>query len=154
MRPTELAIATPPGGSAGDRDLIAALLARGRLPGVITRGFGAPRGVLALAEVDAPEPPERPAMLARAAALAAPLPPLPQARAVARAAPKSISNETTAAIPPRPAGGLRPAQLFAASSLAINAPAPAKPANPYGDLVTDGFKTNSRANAMTAVAAP
>ena len=75
-RPTELAFA-PAADTSGDRDLIAALLARGGLPGVITRGVGAPRGILALTEVDAPEPPERPAILDRAAALNAPLPPLP-----------------------------------------------------------------------------
>jgi uncharacterized protein YcbK (DUF882 family) len=62
--------------TARKNDLIAALLAR-KLPSVITKGaVGAvPAGALALAEVQtAPEPPERPATLAKAAALSAPLP--------------------------------------------------------------------------------
>ena len=46
MRPAELAFATTPIASTGDHDLIAALLARGQLPGVITRGVGPPHNVL------------------------------------------------------------------------------------------------------------
>ena len=140
-RPTELAFAAPASASAADSDLIAALLARGQLPGVITRGVGAPRGLLALAEVDAPVPPERPAILARAAALNAPLPPLPQPRPVARALAKAISNETTAAIPARAPG----------KALALNA---GKPANPYGGLITEGFTVEpADASQMTAAVA-
>jgi uncharacterized protein YcbK (DUF882 family) len=138
MRPAELAFAAPSSANAADSDLIAALLARGQLPGVITRGVGAPRGVLALTEVD---PPERPAILARAAALSAPLPPLPQPRPITRALAKAISNETTAAIPAR----------APAKSLALNA---GKPASPYGGLVTEGFNVESAdAGQMTAAAA-
>ncbi len=76
-----LAVAIPTGpaaiNSSRKSDLIAALLAR-KLPGVITKGAGGgvPAGALALAEVGAPESPERPAALARAAALSAALPPI------------------------------------------------------------------------------
>jgi len=148
-RPTELAFAATAGAS-GDRDLIAALLARGGLPRVITRGVGAPRGILALTEVDSPEPPERPAILDRAAALAAPLPPLPPTRNPARVAAKPAPSETSAAALAK----------FAANALAI-APAarglallsPAKPsANPYGGLVTDGFAADALPSAGTATA--
>jgi uncharacterized protein YcbK (DUF882 family) len=138
-RPTELAFASPSPAStsAADSDLIAALLAVGQLLGVIARGVDAPRGLLALAEVDPPEPPERPAVLARAAALSAPLPPLPLGRPATRALAKAISNETTATIP--------------AHSFALNA---GKPANPYGGLITDGFAAESAdASQMTAAVA-
>jgi uncharacterized protein YcbK (DUF882 family) len=148
-RPTELAFA-PAADTSGDRDLIAALLLRGGLPRVITRGLGAPRGVLALTEVDAPEPPERPGMLDRAASLAAPLPPLPPARNPARVAAKPAPSETSAA---------------AATKIAVNAlalpPAPrglaslatAKPAaNPYGGLVTEGFAAGVAPAPLTATA--
>ena len=57
QRPAEFAFAPPPPAKAtgeegaANRDLIAALLERGRLPGVITRGVGAaPSDALALAE--------------------------------------------------------------------------------------------------------
>ena len=81
-RPTELAFAPAPD-TSGDRDLIAALLAQGGLPPVITRGVGAPRAILALTEVDiaraagAPGDP-RPRRRPRRAAAAAP--PDPQSR--------------------------------------------------------------------------
>jgi hypothetical protein len=82
-----LSMAIPPGPAAADSfrrsDLIAALLAR-KLPSVITKGAGGavPAGTLALAEFEggAPEPPERPAALAKAAALSAALPPSDSAR--------------------------------------------------------------------------
>ena len=135
-RPTELAFA-PAADTSGDRDLIAALLARGGLPRVITRGVGAPRGILALTEVDAPEPPERPAILDRAAALAAPLPPLPPTRNPARVAAKPAPSETSAATPAKLAAAAAPAPAPTARGLALLSPAQA--ANPYGDLVTDGF---------------
>jgi len=116
-RPVEFASAPgspmviPPGPAVSDSsrksDLIAALLAR-KLPSVITKGAGGavPAGALALADFEggAPEPPERPAALAKAAALSAALPPSdfarlsPLARAAllsaplppAHAAPKSV----------------------------------------------------------------
>ena len=91
QRPAEFAVAAveaapeaappaepkPAKGPSGNRDLIAALLERGRLPGVITKGLSqTPKDALALTEtVEAPEPPERPEIMARAAALVAPLPP-------------------------------------------------------------------------------
>ena len=149
QRPAEFAF-EPPGaltsGADGvvNRDLITALLDRGRLPGVITRGLHAsPRDALALTETTAPEPPERPALLDRAAALAAPLPPL---RPPAHAAPKTA---------PAASGITTESKTVAGGSAAIAAPAPhalamlsgsdapPKPANPYGDLVYDAFKAGS-----------
>jgi hypothetical protein len=94
--------------------------------------------VLALSELDAPEPPERPALLARAAALTAPLPPLPRPRP---AAGKAISTETTGAIASRPT----------AEALALNA---AAPANPYGDLVTDGFTVDAAPGLLRSASTP
>ena len=145
-RPTELAFA-PAADAAGDRDLIAALLARGGLPRVITRGVGAPRGILALTEVDSPEPPERPAILDRAAALAAPLPPLPPSRNPARLAAKPAASETSAAAkfaanPPAPAPTARGQALLS----------PTQAANPYGGLVTDGFAPDTGSMSATATA--
>jgi uncharacterized protein YcbK (DUF882 family) len=138
-RPTELGFA-PAADASGDRDLITALLARGGVPGVITRGVGAPRGILALTEVDAPDPPERPAILDRAAALAAPLPPLPPTRNPARGAAKPTPSETSAAAPAKLAAGA-PAPAPTARGLALLSPAPS--ANPYGGLVTDGFAADA-----------
>jgi uncharacterized protein YcbK (DUF882 family) len=140
-RPTELAFA-PAADTSGDRDLIAALLARGGVPRVITRGVGAPRGILALTEVDAPAPPERPAILDRAAALAAPLPP-------ARVAAKPAASETSAATPAKLAAAA-PAPAPAARGLALLSPAPS--ANPYGVLVTDGFVADAASRPPTATA--
>jgi uncharacterized protein YcbK (DUF882 family) len=149
-RPTELAFA-PAGDTSGDRDLIAALLARGGLPRVITRGVGAPRGILALTEVDAPDPPERPAILARAAALAAPLPPLPPVRVAAKPSP----SETSAATPAKPTAGApapapSPAPAPTARGLALLSPS--QTANPYGDLVTGGFNADTVPSPATATA--
>jgi uncharacterized protein YcbK (DUF882 family) len=146
-RPTELAFA-PAADTSGDRDLIAALLVRGGLPRVITRGVGAPRGILALTEVDAPEPPERPAILDRAAALAAPLPPLPPARNPARVAAKPTPSETSAATPAKLAANA-PAPAPTARGLALLSPAPS--ASPYGALVTDGFAA-AASSSLTATA--
>ena len=143
-RPVELAFA-PAADAAGDRDLIAALLARGGLPSVITRGVGAPRGILALTEVDAPEPPERPAILDRAAALAAPLPALPPTRVAARPAP----SETSAAAPAKFAAG-SPAPAPTARGLALVSSA--KSAKPFGDLVTEGFAIDTTPISATATA--
>ena len=80
-QPVQVAAAPPPqpNEAASRNDLVAALLVRGKLPGIITRGVSGPipANALALAEVaGASEPPERPAMLAKAAALSAPLPPI------------------------------------------------------------------------------
>ncbi len=67
-QPTEISAAVR------SNDAIATLLMR-RLPSVITRGIGGPlpKNALALASTDAPVPPERGALLAKAAALSAPL---------------------------------------------------------------------------------
>ena len=142
-RPTELAFAAA-ADTSGDRDLIAALLARGGLPAVITRGVGAPRGVLALTEAVAPEPPERPAILDRAAALAAPLPPLPPVRVAA----KPAASQTSRATPARLAAAA-PAPAPTARGVALLSPAPAP--SPYGALVTDGFAA-AAPNSQTATA--
>jgi hypothetical protein len=148
-RPTELAFA-PAADAPGDRDLVAALLARGGLPGVITRGVGAPRGILALTETGAAEPPERPAVLDRAAALAAPLPPLPPTRNPARLAAKASAGETSAAAPAKLAANA-PAPAPVARGLALLSPAKSS-ASPYGDLVTDGFVADMNPVASTATA--
>ena len=171
QRPAELAFAPLPEQAAGEegaanRELIAALLERGRLPGVITRGVGlAPSHALALAAATpAPDPPERPALLARAAALAAPIPPIAPARALAHGAAKSAPTEgssiqprdasttpaKSAAVALPPAAATRAlATLLASDSLGKSAnpygesrssDARPKPANPYGDLVYDFFR--------------
>ena len=147
-RPTELAFA-PAADTSGDRDLIAALLARGGLPRVITRGVGAPREVLALTEVDAPEPAERPAILDRAAALAAPLPPLPPIRNSAHVAAKPAASETSAATPAKLSAGA-PVPAPTASGLALLSPG--QSANPYGDLVTGGFDLDATPSLARATA--
>jgi uncharacterized protein YcbK (DUF882 family) len=147
-RPTELAFA-PAADTSGDRGLIAALLTRGGLPAVITRGVGAPRGLLALTEAVAPEPPERPAILDRAAALAAPLPPLPPTRIPARVAAKPAPNETSAATPAKLATNT-PAPAPTARGLALLSPPPS--ANPYGAVVTDGFAAVATPSSLTATA--
>lgn len=137
---------------AGDRDLIAALLQRGRLPRVITHGVGSvPPDVLALAETaPAPEPPDRPAMLARAAALAAPLPPIPPTRAPAPGAAKPALIESS---PAQPSETSTASAKMTATAVPPTAPATralamlsvsnsqSKPANPYGELVYDAFKS-------------
>jgi uncharacterized protein YcbK (DUF882 family) len=88
-------------------DLIAALLAR-KLPSVITRGAGGsvPTGALALAEGQGlPEPPERPATLAKAAALSAALPSIGSPRpSTLGLSPLARAALLTAPLPPaRPA---------------------------------------------------
>ncbi len=155
QRPAEFAFAPFPAPATGDqgaanRDLIAALLERGRLPGVITRGVGAaPSDALALAETTAPEPPERPAMLARAAALAAPLPPIPPTRAPAHGAAKSAPIEGSSALPSdtstapaRTVANANPPAAPATRAVALLSASDSrrKPANPYGDLVYDAFE--------------
>jgi len=146
-RPTELAFA-PAADTSGDRDLVAALLLRGGLPRVITRGLGTPRGILALTEADTPEPPERPAILDRAAALAAPLPPLPPTRNPARVAAKSAPGETSAAALAKFAANALTV-VPTARGLALHSPAPS--AGPYGVLVTDGFAAPT-SSSLTATA--
>ena len=156
QRPAEFAFAPLPApardeAGAAKRDLIAALLERGRLPGVITQGVGAaPPDVLALAETAAPEPPEGPALLARAAALAAPLPPIPPARTPAPGAAKPNSIEgpsarpsETSTAPARTVANGSPPAARATRTLAMLSASDSqgKPANPYGDLVYDGFKS-------------
>jgi uncharacterized protein YcbK (DUF882 family) len=156
QRPTEFAFAPTPTAMAradgGDGDLIAALLERGRLPGVITHGMrGAPPDVLALTEISPPEPPERPAMLARAAALA--VPPLPPARA--HGAAKSPAVDAAAAqsseiskAPARTVASANPPAPAPTHSLALLSAneGKAKAAGPYGDLVYDAFKTGLEAH--------
>jgi uncharacterized protein YcbK (DUF882 family) len=156
QRPAEFAFAPPPPAraagedGAANRDLITALLERGRLPGVITRGVGAaPSDVMALAETTAPEPPERPAMLARAAALAAPLPPVAPTRSPAHYAAKPTPVDGSPAqpseistAPAKTAAAANPPAAPAARALALLSASDAqrKPASPYGDLVYDAFK--------------
>jgi hypothetical protein len=121
-------------------DLIAALLERGKLPRAITHGVGtAPSNALALADSGAPpEPPDRPALLARAAALTAPLPPVrPVPRASARPSAQNVAGETSVA-PPRISGNSAPS----ASAERPRKDAPghgASLANPYGELILDAF---------------
>jgi len=132
LRPVEFALSpmpAPTADNAASRDLIAALLARGGLPRVITRGMRAPPDVLAMTEVTAPEPPERPALLERAAALNAPLPP-------ARPASRSGAKSSNAA----PIGGIStaPAKVSGANAAPARAVAMAS-ASPYGGLMYDAF---------------
>jgi len=109
-RPVEFAsppnspLIVPPAPAAGDSsrksDLIAELLAR-KLPSVITRGAGGavPGSALALADFEggAPEPPERPAALAKAAALSAAL---PSSADSARLSPLARAALLSAPLPP------------------------------------------------------
>ena len=144
QRPAEFALAASPTANSGDeQDLIAALLQRGRVPGVITRGLrAAPPNALALAETTAPEPPERPALLERAAALIAPLPPLRHAAHAAGGT--SVAAKTVAAANPPDAG-----QATRAVAMLSGAEARPKAANPYGDLLYDAFKTAPDAQSAT-----
>ncbi len=151
QRPAEFALAATSTGApdnSGNRDLIAALLERGRLPGVITRGVRpAPPDVLALAEVGTPEPPERPALLDRAAALTARLPPV---RPALRLADKSPANDPAASgssTKPKTIDAASPPPPAAPHGLAMLSPAgsPSKPASPYGGLIFDGFATDPKA---------
>ncbi|MGD0564711.1 MAG: DUF882 domain-containing protein [Roseiarcus sp.] len=167
QRPAEFAFAPPPAKATGEdgaanRDLIAALLERGRLPGVITRGVGAaPSEALALAETTAPEPPERPALLARAAALAAPLPPIPPMRAPPHGAAKpapidgaSAQPGETSTAPTKTAAGANPPAAPATRALALLSASDSqrKPANPYGDLIYDAFKVAPEPRAADGLA--
>jgi uncharacterized protein YcbK (DUF882 family) len=163
LKPLELALAdgpTPPArptdlgflsatDTSGDRDLVAALLARGGAPSVITRGVGAPRGILALTETGAPEPSERPAILDRAAALNAPLPPVRPARVAA----KTAVSETSVATPDK-AAAKAPTPFPTARGVALLSPAEfGSLISPYGDLVTDGFNPGPDAPNLAATTA-
>ena len=135
------------------RDLVAALLERGKLPHAITQGVGAaPSTSNALALTDpgasAPEPPERPALLARAAALTAPLPP---ARTVSRASTRpsgqSVATETSVA-PRTPANSARPASAERPRKDATGHGASLT--NPYGELILDAFNAERPATGAGA----
>jgi hypothetical protein len=98
---------------------------------VITRGLKEPpRDALALAETGAPEPPERPALIAKAAALTAPLPPSRPAKLSAREPEETRAARTT---PPLPTP--RPKQLGA---------------NPFGALTVQAFGDDPLAAASAA----
>ncbi|MGO4870960.1 MAG: DUF882 domain-containing protein [Roseiarcus sp.] len=183
QRPAEFAFASSPAQgtddeSAANRNLVAALLAKGKVPGVITRGVGlgaAPPEALALADATpASEPAERPAMLARAAALSAPLPPLPPTRAPMRSAaksapienvsvqPKDASTKTVATASPPAAHPTRALALLSSSEAQRKSANPfgelssndarGKPSNPYGDLIYDAFRVAPQAPAAQGFA--
>ena len=124
-RPPEFVFApTAPADSQNNRDMILALLKRGQLPGVITRGLKEPpHDALALAETGAPE---RPALIAKAASLTAPLPPSRPARISDAREPE----ETRAARSPPPLPTPRPKLLGA---------------NPFGALTLQAFGDDPRA---------
>jgi len=148
-RPTEFASAQPvqtaPASPAAPskNDLIAALLARGKLPGVITRGMTGPipSNALALAEVaNAPEPPERPALLAKAAALSAPLPSAAVGRVGSGAKPAQTAAKMDAADASK-TGSIAPA----GNAIAPQPPVQVASLKPYGDLPVDAFKATTSA---------
>jgi len=160
LPPTRPVVASEEGKPASlppssNRDLVAALLERGKLPHAITHGVGAaPSNALALADpgATAPEPPERPALLARAAALTAPLPPArPVLRASARPSGQSVAAETSVA-PRTPAN----------SAPAASAEHPRKDTtghgasltNPYGELILDAFNVARPAAGAGAASLP
>jgi uncharacterized protein YcbK (DUF882 family) len=156
QRPAEFAFAPSAAQATNEetanRDLIVALLQRGKLPGVITRGVGlgaAPSDALALADApSASEQPERPAMLARAAALTAPLPPLPPTRAPAHGAAKSAPSENVS-VQPKDASTAQAKTVAAAApatravTLLSSSASQAKPANPYGGLSSSDARAAS-----------
>ena len=167
-RPAEFASAPAPAQATGqpgaaERALVAALVERGRLPGVITRGVGAaPSDALALAEETAgPNPSEGSALLARAAALAAPLPPIAPTRNPARRAANPASTEVasdrpseTSTAPARTVAGAAPPAAPATRALALLSAGDSgpRPANPYGDLVYDAFKAAPAPRAADSLA--
>ena len=174
VRPTEFASAQPvpaaaaapaqPDGAASKNDLIAALLIRGKLPGVITRGVSGPipSNALALVEVaNPPEPPERPALLAKAAALNAPLPLIAPTKSTAVAtrsailapAPRSArtasrveQGEASATGSIAPAKTLPTVQPFVAAGNSSKAQMAALSSKPFGDLPVDAFSAAASAN--------
>lgn len=138
---------------AAEGDMIAALLRREKLPGEITRGVAtAPASALALADTRAaPEPPARPAALARAAELS--LPPLPPIKPRASAKPAAQSGEmTTAPKSPAPIERPRPPAGHAANASpfgdlvvdAFNATAPTTPLSPSASGLTDGLRGSAQ----------
>jgi len=155
-RPVEFVVAaeeskpaSPPPSS--NRDLIAALLERGKLPRAITRGVGTtPSSALALADAGtAPEPPERPALLARAAALTAPLPPArPLLHVSAKTSGQSAAGESSVA-PPRTLANSTPSP--SAERPRKEAPGHgASLANPYGELILNAFNARPPAAVTSA----
>ena len=152
QRPAELAFADLSAEAMGEegaanRDLVAALLERGRAPSVITRGVGlAPANAMAhAATTPAPDPSQPPAPLDRAAALAAPLPPIAPTRTPAQSAAKaapaegsSIQPRDASTAPTRTAAApLLPAAATRALAMLFSGDPLSKPAAPYGDLVYD-----------------
>jgi uncharacterized protein YcbK (DUF882 family) len=160
LPPTRPVVASEEGKPASlppssNRDLVAALLERGKLPHAITRGVGAaPSNALALADpgAAAPEPPDRPALLARAAALTAPLPPArPVLRASARPSGQSVATETSVA-PRTPASSARPASAERPRKDATGHGASLT--NPYGELILDAFNVARPAAGAGAASLP
>jgi uncharacterized protein YcbK (DUF882 family) len=152
--PVQVASAAPVPASDAARknDLIAALLARGRLPGVITRGMTGgpiPSNALALADIsNPPEPPERPAMLARAAALSAPLPPIVPAK------PPLVLRTEAATITLRAMQASRVDQTAGSVTGSITQGKVAATAGkPFGDLPVGAFTTASSASGDRAAEA-
>ena len=125
MAPASTPSAPAPVAPLTNRDLIAALIERGRLPGVITRGMGpAPSSALALVgpEAAGEAPEKRAALLDRAAALAAPLPPV---------RPSDLpSNDVSRAVRNAPSPAATPAARHPGGQGSLS---------PYGALVADAF---------------
>ena len=139
-QPVQIASAAPMPASEAARknDLIAALLARGRLPGIITRGVFSgriPPNALALADVSSPpEPPERPALLAKAAALSAPLSLIAPVKAPAvTVAPKAAQPAKV----DQSRGGMTASITAAKGAGGL--------AKPFGELPVGAFNTASNA---------
>jgi uncharacterized protein YcbK (DUF882 family) len=147
VRPVEFAALQSRPAEASDgahsNDAIATLLMR-RLPSVITRGLNGPlpKNALALAASDAPVPPERSALLAKAAALSAPLSAL-----APRLSPLERAAKLYAPLPP--IGPLKPALVAAridqsdfgvmtapkTPSAVLGAMKPAAPLSPRADAL-------------------
>ena len=138
-RPTDVGVAVASADDATNQDLVRALLAKGGLPPVITRGLVLPpKRALALADTPGMTPidatPDATAKLAKAAALVAPMP---------KARPAGIDKMVTASV------ASRNAQL----SLAMIPALPGPDASAYGGLPIDGFGPGSNAGENTALAA-
>jgi uncharacterized protein YcbK (DUF882 family) len=156
VRPVEFAALQQPrlSGSVdvapdNNNDAIAAVLMH-RLPSVITRGLGGPlpKNALALAETDAPVPPERIALLAKASALSAPVPsPAPRLSPLERAA------KLYAPLPP--IGPLKPA-LVAAKIDQANFGVMTAPKTPSATLgaIKSAPPPSPRADALVVALAP
>ncbi len=133
-RPPEFFSATVgPPTSMGNRDLILALLKRGQVPEVITKGIrGLPHNALAMAEAYASDPPDRSEMIAKAATLSAPLPPSRDA---------DLPSSSTK---PRP---LRGAHVFSTKSEAEGLPTSL---TPYGSIGAYAFASEAKATVTSA----